>query len=96
MTSIVLNQNLKINADLCYIGWYDPCWIVDWPETLDSVHKVWLREDDQAVAEAEHVPHPGQVLVMAVLGVHPEVGRHDGGLAAVMAVVHWIDSCNNN
>ena len=28
---------------------------------------------------------------MAVLGGHPEVGRHNGGLTNVLAVVNWID-----
>ena len=40
-----------------------------------------VGEDDHAVPVGEHVGHPGEVLLVAVLGRHLEVGGHHGGIA---------------
>ena len=40
-----------------------------------------VGEDDHAVPVGEHVGHPGEVLLVAVLGRHLEVGGDHGGLA---------------
>ena len=38
---------------------------------------------DHAVTQAEEVDHPGEVLLIAVLGLDLVVGRDDGGVAGV-------------
>ena len=44
-------------------------------------------EDDQTIREGQHVGHPSKILLMTVLGVDLEIGRHNCGIALLSTAV---------